>query len=152
MPIEILCVEDDTSQQELIRLSFRDYRASSFHIVFAESMNEAMAKMAQGLKPAVVLLDYRMPGMDGEEAVKLMRQVVPNSLLVVLSGYNDHGTKRTCLGAGADWFISKPPSLMVIIDAVENLILLKEQREQTLNRVLTDTLESLDSAVSRFAH
>ena len=57
----------------------------------------------------LVVLDWRLPGLDGEELVRLLRQTAQNPMIVVMSGRPE--ARQTALEAGADIFVSKadPP-------------------------------------------
>ena len=86
-------------------------------------MDEA-ANSAQGLELAaahsydLVLLDLRMPGLNGMDALAALRAVVPDTPLVVLSGEDDPAVVRAAIEGGAMGFIPKSSSPDVLIQAL----------------------------------
>ena len=55
-----------------------------------------------------VLLDLKMPGMDGAEVLARIRQRWPDLPVVVITGYATMETERSCLAAGASAWLAKP--------------------------------------------
>ncbi|MFZ5788193.1 MAG: sigma-54-dependent transcriptional regulator [Acidobacteriota bacterium] len=82
--------------------------------------------------PHAVLLDLKMPGMDGLALVTNLRQRGIDVPVVVLTGHGDEFTAATCLEAGADAFLEKPPERAALLLAVRNAVtrgrLLEENR------------------------
>jgi CheY-like chemotaxis protein len=74
----------------------------------AETGAQAVARVEEWL-PDVILMDARMPGMDGIEATRLIKARWPNTRVIVLSIYSEY--RQDALAAGADAFIGKaePP-------------------------------------------
>jgi DNA-binding NarL/FixJ family response regulator len=70
--------------------------------------------LAQAL-PDLLIVDLNMPGMEGLEALRLLRERFPSLLLVVVSGQDDPATIRSALAAGANGFIPKsdPPEVLM---------------------------------------
>lgn len=68
-------------------------------------------------KPHVVLMDYRLPVMNGIEATKEILKIDPDASIVFLSA--DIAVKDDALKAGAFIFLKKPASIKEITDAVE---------------------------------
>jgi DNA-binding NarL/FixJ family response regulator len=63
--------------------------------------------LAESLQPDVVLMDIRMPDMDGVSATAALRNVAPGSAVVILSLYDDGATKVRAKEAGAAAFVAK---------------------------------------------
>jgi two-component system chemotaxis response regulator CheB len=57
--------------------------------------------------PEVVLMDVRMPKMDGIEATKHIVRDYPNIRVILMSGYDDDGMREECKAVGAHAFMSK---------------------------------------------
>ena len=68
-----------------------------------------------GPAPELVLIDLNMPGMDGLDGVRRLREAFPALVIVVASGQDDPGTIRAVLALGANGFIPKidPPDLLL---------------------------------------
>lgn len=81
----------------------------------AEAVEEAAEK-----SPDVILMDVRMPGVDGIEATKTIRQNFPGTVVVVLTTYDDRDLVRAALDAGASGYLLKTASAQEIVDAMNN--------------------------------
>ena len=62
---------------------------------------EAALRMADKLRPDVVVLDARLPGMDGIETTRQLRQAHPRTAVLLLSGFADEATQAAAARAGA---------------------------------------------------
>ena len=102
----VLIVDDDRHEQRLIssmvaRLGY-DY-------IIAENGEEGVAMFCQN-RPDVVLMDYRMPRMDGKEATREIRSVCGDDQVPILflTGIGDESVHAECVDLGADDIIVKP--------------------------------------------
>jgi two-component system, NtrC family, nitrogen regulation response regulator NtrX len=100
----ILVVDDEEAIREVLIefLSSHGYAAQG-----AENGKEAI-QMARSLSPQVVLLDIAMPGMNGIETLKRLRQESPQSAVIMISGHADNDQALQALDLGAYDFIQKP--------------------------------------------
>ena len=75
-------------------------------------------RKAKQLKPAVILLDIAMPGLNGLEALTLLEEVVPETRVVILSMYDKEAYVHRALCAGARGYVLKTDSGSEVIDAI----------------------------------
>ncbi len=89
MPDEIttLIVDDHEVVREGLRLSLS--RAPHIRVVGEASDGASAVEMAERRKPDVVIMDVRMPGMDGLEATKLLTERVPESKVLIFTAYSE---------------------------------------------------------------
>ena len=66
--------------------------------------------------PSLVLLDIGMPGMDGLEVMKLIREQHPDLPVVILTGQRDPETIKKMIGLGASEYLTKPIHLETLLD------------------------------------
>ena len=115
--IRILVADDFEDWRVRIRelLSFRP----AWRIV-AEAPDglESVQKAAE-LQPDVVLLDIQMPGLNGIEAARRIRQECPGSRIIFLSQSSDKEIIRAALEIGAKAFVQKAMAARELIPAIE---------------------------------
>lgn len=73
------------------------------------------------LQPNVVVLDLSMPGMDGLEALPLIRESAPETKLIVFSGFTEQRMAALALDAGADRYIEKGQPIEDVRKAILDL-------------------------------
>ena len=100
----VLIVDDNADVRYLTRLTIE---SDSCHVV-GEAENGAQAlEVAEELQPDAVVIDLRMPLMDGLEATRLLRYRFPDLKIIVLSGSDDPLMVRQISAAGADAAVDK---------------------------------------------
>jgi DNA-binding NarL/FixJ family response regulator len=121
MTTEILLVDD----QELMRMGFRmviDSQADLAVVGEASNGREAI-EVTQRLRPDVVLMDVRMPEMDGVEATRLIVESDSETRIIILTTFDLDEYVYAALRAGASGFLLKdtpPADLLSAIRAVAN--------------------------------
>ena len=116
--MRVLLVDDDAGLRMLLRTTFE-----VFDIDVEEAENAAEADRAvRTFEPEVVVLDVRMPGMDGLEYCRRLKANPANDGLgVVLLTGSEGGTQELAEEVGADTFLRKPFSPLELLAAVERL-------------------------------
>lgn len=110
---KILVVDDD----ETVRRSYRRSLASSqCNVEVAWDGREALQAMEHQAFD-VVLLDLRMPGMDGMAVLKAIKQKWPDSEVVIITGYPSLETAKEAVRLGAYDYLAKPVGPDDIINA-----------------------------------
>ena len=102
--IRILVVDDETAMRECLRDWLLE---DDYEVGLAASGPEAIA-MARDYPWHVVLLDLKMPGMDGLQALAELRQVVPDAEVVMMTAYATVDTAVQAMKSGAFDYLVKP--------------------------------------------
>lgn len=93
-----------------------------FEVVGQAEDGEAAVREAQLTRPDVVLMDVRMPGMDGVEATRRLRTAVPDVAVLVLTMYDEDATVFTAMQAGAQGYLLKGAEQDEIADAIKAVV------------------------------
>jgi two-component system, sensor histidine kinase and response regulator len=100
----IVVIDDDYA----MRLSCRQILAKSgFEVETFEDGTKGLVGVAE-LKPALVVVDLKMPGLSGMDVVRRVREIDPEIVLVVITGYATIGTAVEAMKTGAYDFLPKP--------------------------------------------
>ena len=147
--IRVLVVDDE---QDIREGSERILKRIGFDVATAERGDMALESFST--RPAaIVLLDLKMPGMDGMEVLKHLREKDESVLVIVITGYATVETAIQAMKQGAYDFISKPfePDQMRIVvnRAAEKIRLTRET--ESLERERRRTLLDLDTEKSRIS-
>jgi DNA-binding NtrC family response regulator len=119
---KILVVDDE----EVVRLShIRTLASIHCDVEVVRSGDEALNVMAQ--RPAdVVLLDLRMPGMDGMAVLKAIKQNWPETEVVIITGYPNIETAKEAVRLGAYDYLAKPVGPDEVINVASGAITQKK--------------------------
>jgi len=115
-PISILIVDD----HEIVRNGIRSYLETmpDFQVVAEASSGEDAIPLVTELIPDVVLMDLIMPGMDGIETTRRVKQVSPRTQVVVLTSYHEDVHIFPALKAGAISYILKDMKMEKLADVL----------------------------------
>ena len=117
--ITTLIVDDHEVVREGLRLSLS--RAPHIRVVGEASDGAAAVALAERRKPDVVIMDVRMPGMDGLEATKLMSQRVPETAVLIFTAYSERSLLSRGLESGAKGYILKEAPHDTLVRAIERV-------------------------------
>lgn len=115
--INVLIVDD----QEMIRESLELMLNSRVNIqVIGTAVNGKDAIVSVSTKaPDVILMDIRMPGMDGIECMKMIKKLRPKSKVIILTTFDDDEYIYEALKHGANGFLLKGASTNQLVEAIE---------------------------------
>jgi signal transduction histidine kinase len=114
-PIRVLVVDDNAGFRESL-LSLLE--AGNLQVVGEAGSGTEALSLVRTLEPDVVLMDVRMPTMDGIEATRLLKSDFPDLGVVALSGHEDQEIVRGMLVAGASGYVLKDSDGDEILTAV----------------------------------
>lgn len=118
MPIRIVIADDQTLMRDGLKTIF-ELEGDMEVAGLAENGLEAL-EMTERLKPDVVLMDIRMPVMDGVESVRLIKERVPSTAVIMLTTFNDEEYIIRALSYGASGYLLKDIQGDQLIQAVRD--------------------------------
>ena len=123
---KLFIVEDEAVLRQSLGMNFRN---QGVDVKTFETGEAALAEM-DGFSPMVVLLDLRLPEMDGIEVLKRIKKISRETLVIIMTAFGDTQTTVEAVKCGAYNFINKPFELeeleSIIWKAFENLDLQQE--------------------------
>ena len=118
-PIRLLIVDDHEVVREGLRLSLS--RASHIRVIGEASDGASAVELAVRRKPDVVIMDVRMPGMDGLEATKLLIERAPESKVLIFTAFSERSLLSRGLESGAKGYVLKEAPHQTLVRAIEKV-------------------------------
>lgn len=148
----ILVTDDNRDVNEVIKVMLRQ---NGYEVVQAFDGEEALLAFNRS-QPDLVLLDYRMPGMDGIDVLRSIKEHDPTALVVFMTGEGSEDVAVQAMKAEADDYITKPISYPELLQLTNNLIrdhdimlenLRLKERGDAYKDYLTTITETMGEAV-----
>ena len=135
----VLIIDDDLGPRESLRILL----VKTYDVLCAESVDQGIA-LLQERRPALVVMDIRMPGKSGIEGLREIRDIDPHVAVVMLTGFGALETAQEALRLGANDYVTKP------FDTNEMEQLVRRYTQRTLlERRRSAMLEELSEVNSR---
>lgn len=115
--INVLIVDDEQIVREGLKYII-DWQKLGFCICGEAGNGTDALAMMNRYHPGLVLLDIRMPGMDGTELMEKARQNGYTGAFIILSGFSDFKYAQTAINFGASFYLTKPLDEDELTDAV----------------------------------
>lgn len=121
MPVNIMIVDDQTLFRDGLK-TVLDLEKNISVIATAANGQEALLSLNPGALPDLILLDIRMPEMDGVEAVKQIKQIYPEIKVLMLTTFNDGEYVIEALTNGANGYVLKDMEIEKLVEAIDDVV------------------------------
>ena len=145
--ISVLLVDDHA----LVRHGFRRMLEDDAEITVIGEASDGhdAVKEAIRLRPAVVVMDFALPSMNGAVATRQILKECPETAVLILSMHSEATYVHTCLDAGARGYLLKNAMDLELVDAVKQVAGGTQVLDPRLGRLSVDTTEPRDSLTAR---
>jgi two-component system, NarL family, response regulator YdfI len=116
--IRVAIVDDHLMVRKGLRLMLEEKRGEGIELVGEAVDGAAAVAMVEQLQPDVVVMDIRMPGMDGIMALKRIRIAWPQVAVLLLTTYDEDELMIQGLQAGACGYLLKDTPLEILLNAI----------------------------------
>jgi len=113
---KILLVDDD---REILTYLEQIARLLKLETIKAETGNQAIEKFMNH-RPGVVVLDYRLPDINGDHVLSKIKELSPFSQVIMITGHGKYEVAVKSLQGGASYYFKKPVKKDEIMEAIEN--------------------------------
>ena len=110
----VLVVDDEKN----IRITLADILVGEGYVVQTADTGEKAVKLCHKQRFDIVLLDVRMPGMDGFEAFRLIRRERRDICVIMMSAYSTQEFRQVALDEGAAAFLRKPLDVERVLELI----------------------------------
>ena len=118
-PITIVLVDDLAQTRDSIKRLFAF--ESDFEVIGEAGNGIEGVDVVKKLKPNIVLMDIKMPDMDGIETARILTETIPTTGVIMMSVMNDEEHRQLAKLAGARAFLSKPVTFDDLYDTVRQV-------------------------------
>jgi len=126
---KVLLVDDEREFATILtqRLTRRNYS-----VAFAHSGKDALAQLEEDKDIEVVILDIKMPGLDGIETLKLIREKWPLVELIMHTGHSTLASAINAIKLGAYDYLLKPIEIEELVSKIEKATCRKRHRDKLI--------------------
>src|SRR5215475_10047057 len=103
--MKLLVVDDEANIRQMMRLSLE---AAGYEVEESASGEDGLANFGSGHEHAAVLLDQKMPGMDGLETLRRLKQRLPEACVIMVTAFASIDLAVDAMRLGATDFLRKP--------------------------------------------
>ena len=140
----ILIVDDDESIRNTVKIILED---EGYSVDLASTGNEAI-KMTEKTAYNVALLDIRLPDMEGVELLKLIKDNVPRTRKIMVTGYPSMQNAITALNKNADAYLVKPVDVEKLLNTVKDQLLQQEEEKNFSEMKVAEFIETRVKEIS----
>ena len=134
----ILVVDDDESIRNTVKAILED---EGYIVDLAATGREAIKRTEETLYN-VALLDIRLPDMEGVELLKLMKDTVPRTRKIMMTGYPSMQNAITALNKNADAYLIKPVDIEKLLNTVKEQLQLQENEREFSEQKVAEFIET----------
>jgi CheY-like chemotaxis protein len=115
VPAKVLLVDDEREFVQTLseRLMLRDMGSAVAYD------GESALKLVHEEEPEVMILDLKMPGIDGIEVLRRVKETQPGIEVIILTGHGSETDRQTCMSLGAFAYLQKPVDIDVLSDTLK---------------------------------
>ena len=136
--ITVLMVDDEEKFRETTR---KILNKRGFNTILAASGEEAIEKISEN--PDVVILDIKMPGIDGLEALQEIKKRAPEVPVIMLTGHGAEDSARDALDKGAFDYLTKPCDIDLLASKIMDAHRHGAKIEPTKEKLVRDVMISI---------
>jgi DNA-binding NtrC family response regulator len=135
---KIIIVDDDENIRKTMKAILED---EGYNVDTAINGKEAI-QMTQEKAYNIALLDIRLPDMEGVELLKLIKDNVPRTRKIMVTGYPSMQNAITALNKNADAYLIKPVNVEKLLDTVKEQLKLQEEEKNFSEQKVAEFIET----------
>ena len=122
-PISVLIADDNPTFLRIVARFLEEQSRETVSVVATARGGEEALIQAEALRPQVVLIDLKMPGLSGLEAIPRLRRALPDARIIAVTLLDTDAYRQAALAAGADDFVPKTTLNAELLPAIRRVAL-----------------------------
>jgi two-component system response regulator YesN len=119
--VTLMIADDEQIERQALQLIIKQH-CPAIEVVGETGDGQSATRIAAACKPDIVLMDIRMPGMDGLEAAKIIRKLLPNTRIIMLTAFDEFAYAKEALKIGAVEYLLKPVRPKDIVSTLQSTL------------------------------
>ena len=120
-PISVLIADDNPTFLRIVARFLEEQSRETVSVVATARGGEEALIQAEALRPQVVLIDLKMPGLSGLEAIPRLRRALPDARIIAVTLLDTDAYRQAALAAGADDFVPKTTLNAELLPAIRRV-------------------------------
>ncbi|MGC8596181.1 MAG: response regulator [Candidatus Kryptoniota bacterium] len=156
--LNIMLIEDDPDIPKLTRLYLKPYKDAEFNLIWVESGEDAMRFLEDSQNLDIILVDYQLPGMNGLEVTRLIREKGLRIPIVFLTNAIDFKLAVEAMKLDVEDYLLKEEAISsilpsIILNVVERVKLREKLADAEVNKLAQrERLEGIKSLIVTISH
>ena len=117
----IMIADDEQLERQALRYII-DKNCSELHIVGETGDGTSAIRIASTQKPDIILMDIRMPEINGLEAAKVIRELLPDTVIIILTAFDEFNFAKQALSVGAVEYLLKPVRPAELVNTLTSVL------------------------------
>lgn len=141
----VMLADDENLERQGWRRIIEKHCSERVRVVAEAKTGREAVEQAKKTKPDIILMDVKMPGINGIRASKLIREFLPTVRIVVISAYDEFSYAQEALKVGAVSYLLKPVQPVEVVDIISKQIeeLEKERRQREEEEALRAMVQKM---------
>lgn len=134
---KIMIVDDEPLERQAIRMILENYRPD-YQVAGEASNGEEAVDVARFVRPDIILLDIKMPGLNGMEVARILRPELPGTRFVIVSAYGEFDYAKKAVTLGISEYLLKPvdtQELVLLLDRLHREISAERRSKEETERL-----------------
>ena len=119
--LKMIIIEDEKLEREGL-VEFFDWNSMDVEIVGTASDGIEGMELAEKIKPDIIITDIKMPGMNGLDMSKKIKEILPKTKIIILTGYGDFKFAKQAIGISVSAYILKPIEEEELINTIKTIV------------------------------
>lgn len=138
--MNVVIVDDEILERKAMA-KFLEESFQTIKVIGEAATGRKAIELAEKLSPDFMIMDIKMPGIDGLDAIKQIRQINPSIKFIMVSAYDSFEYAKTAMKEGVKEYILKPAAKKETVEAVLRLCKEIEEERKEREKALTVTKE-----------